>query len=127
MKTLVNLILFLVFANYANAQTTTINATLANPCATLTIAQVNQSINFTIYPNPNNGIVNIKLNKNNSDEKLKIKVYDMLGKLIFEKNDFEDSNAQNFIIRLENITPGIYFVTAQINETTTTKKLIINK
>lgn len=126
MKTILLSILFFASVNIAKAQVTTINATLANPCAALNVNEIPKSIDFTIYPNPTNEIVNIQLS-GNLVESPKIKMYDMIGKLVYEKNNFDNFASQNLSFRVDNLTTGIYLISVQTNDKTTTKKLIINK
>lgn len=126
MKTILFSILFIASVNIAKAQVTTITATLADPCTALNVNEIPKSIDFTIYPNPTNEIVNIQLS-GNLVESPKIKIYDIIGKLVYEKNNFDNFASQNLSFRVDNLTTGIYLISVQTNDKTTTKKLIINK
>jgi polyisoprenoid-binding protein YceI len=119
---------FMIFATIyiAKAQTITINATLANPCSTLSsIENSFEENNFLLFPNPSKGIINIQFQHNSTSNNIIIKVYDVVGKLVFEKQQIE-LNKQQFTINLDNIKTGIYFITVQKNNSSTSKKLIIN-
>ncbi len=118
-------LLFLV-GSVCNAQTTTINATLADPCSTLNVNDITKNIEFTIYPNPTSGLVNIQLNTS-LVQNTTMKIYDLIGKLVFERNTFENNQNQNYSLNLNHLTSGIYLLSVQINDRTTTKKLIITK
>lgn len=126
MKTLLLTLLFFASVNIAKAQITTINATLADPCSTLHINENLLEDNISIFPNPTDGLVNVYFENKNISDKISIKIYDMIGKLIFEKMDVELIN-NSFSINLENLTSGIYFINIQRNNKSTSKKLIINK
>jgi len=74
---------------------------------------------FVVYPNPTNGIVNIKnLNYNSS-----IELYNILGDLIYK----EKVTAESTILDLSKYNAGNYFLKVTTTEgTTITKKLILN-
>ena len=120
MKTILFSILFIASVNIAKAQVTTITATLADPCTALNVNEIPKSIDFTIYPNPTNEIVNIQLS-GNLVESPKIKIYDIIGKLVYEKNNFDNFASQNLSFRVDNLTTGIYLISVQTNDKTTTK------
>jgi hypothetical protein len=69
-----------------------------------------------IYPNPSNGIFNIEL-----DKPCKLKLYNMLGELVFE-NAFTD--AGNFQINISNLANGIYQLKAENEQRSFYSKLI---
>ncbi|MEC8134522.1 MAG: T9SS type A sorting domain-containing protein, partial [Bacteroidota bacterium] len=72
---------------------------------------------FLIYPNPSNtGFVNIKSSKTGA---VQAKVFDMLGKQII------DTVITNDRLPLSSLNAGIYIVKLTQNNSTTTKKLII--
>ena len=72
---------------------------------------------FLIYPNPSNtGFVNIKSSKTGA---VQAKVFDMLGKQII------DTVISNDRLPLSSLNAGIYIVKLTQNNSTTTKKLII--
>ncbi len=71
-------------------------------------------IQVDIYPNPNSGSFTIV-----GKESMQIKIVNTLGQIIIEKN----INANNGI-KIENLTPGIYFVIDKINNLR--KKIVVN-
>lgn len=78
------------------------------------------TIDFTVYPNPSHGILNIRLS--NIDTNFSTRVYDMLGREVdFDKID----TATEKQITLRNVSKGIYFVTVNSGNKETTKKIII--
>ena len=108
-------------------QTTTIITTLPNPCGgTLHTTEVKDENNFTIYPNPTKGIINIQFDKASISENLNIKVFDTVGNLVFVRDKAEIRN-NNIVLHLESLISGIYFIVIQKKDSISTKKLIINK
>ena len=69
-----------------------------------------------ISPNPNNGNFYIEL-----DKPCKLKLYNMLGELVFE-NAFMD--AGNFQINISNLANGIYQLKAENSQGCSFSKLI---
>ena len=66
---------------------------------------------FSIYPNPNKGTFNIVIN-NTSNEKLSIKITDVIGKVVYKKQ-FEKTERIFEQIDLSNLAKGIYFISAK--------------
>ena len=77
-----------------------------------------------IYPNPNNGIFNIKINSKESKD-INISVINQIGMNVYNKNI--NSKESDFSIDLSNFTSGIYFVTIKGNNVNTYKKIVIQK
>ena len=122
---LFSLFLFISFG-FAHAQVTTIEAVLANPCSVLNTQDYLTNLDFSLYPNPTSEIVNIQFN-GNILESPKVRIYDMVGKLVYENNHFENHPSLNITFRVDFLTSGVYLLAVQINDRITTKKLIINK
>jgi len=74
-------------------------------------------LNFTVYPNPSNGIINIP--KLTNIENFTIQVIDMSGKKVFE---ILDSNQSQFDL---NLSSGIYSIKISTSKFTEAKKIII--
>ena len=76
---------------------------------------------FNVFPNPNNGILNISLA--NSSGKQTIEIKNIIGQTVYSKIT---SNSSSNTINLSNINKGIYTVSL-INEngTSSSKKIII--
>ena len=80
-----------------------------------------ESGNFTLYPNPANGSVNIALS-NTADTIASIKIYDISGKVIFNNNAINNS----LTIDTSAFAQGTYFVDVITNTgAKQTKKLLI--
>lgn len=122
---LFSLFLFISFG-FTYAQVTTIEAVLANPCSVLNTQDYPTNLDFSLYPNPTNEIVNIQFN-GNILENPKVRIYDMVGKLVYENNHYENHPSQNITFSVDFLTSGVYLLAVQVNDRITTKKLIINK
>jgi len=78
---------------------------------------------FAIFPNPNNGSFNIKL-QSNSDKDINVQVYDIRGRSIFN-NSYASSTDFNQEINLNNAQSGVYLVKVSNGLKETIKKIII--
>ena len=86
---------------------------------TTEIANISQAANFTIFPNPTSGQVNIQLN--NNSPKTSIIMTNVLGVKVYEtvvQRDFAS-------ISLQGVSAGVYFVTIIQNGQSATKKLLV--
>ena len=71
--------------------------------------------NFTMYPNPTNGIVNMSAN-----QAFEVEIYNLKGKLVFNTK-VNDSQQ----LDLSQLSSGVYLTKITINSATKTNKLII--
>jgi len=78
-----------------------------------------QFINFNMFPNPSDGIVNVQLPSDIN--KAKIDVFDYLGKRIMQKYITSTDNT----INVSNLSTGIYFVRIKSDLKVGTKKLVV--
>ena len=88
-----------------------------DPCVNI---EENNVTEFTISPNPNNGSFEIYMP--NITYKTAIEILDLNGKTIY-KNTINNKNQK---VNIENISRGIYIITANQNGNVKTEKLIIN-
>lgn len=79
--------------------------------------------NFSIYPNPNKGQFNIKLNTSSSN-KVMVTVFDIRGRKIYD-NSFENTSNFNQAINLNNVQSGMYLVKVSDGDKQATKKIIV--
>ena len=89
----------------------------SNSLNTLTF---NSKSNISFYPNPSNGIFNIKLN-NNIIKDLELVVLDVLGKEVYTAK----INNQTESINLSFLNKGIYLTILKNENTRVTKKIVI--
>ena len=73
---------------------------------------------FSVFPNPSNGI--FTLNFSGANEK-NIVVYDLMGKIVFEKNNSADAT---LTLDLANEATGVYLVKVVIDGEIVLKKII---
>lgn len=110
--------------DYWNGDIGTVNNWSINLCVAENLSTSNFGINdLVIYPNPNNGNFNIKFDSNSGND-IKIGVYDMRGRLVFE-NSYKNTGVFNQTVQLNNVESGIYLVNIQDGERKETKKISI--
>jgi len=76
-----------------------------------------KSLEFSVYPNPSNGNINIELDENGDYH---VQINDVVGKNIYRNNINTNTS-----LNLEGLNQGIYFVTISNEEKSNTTKLII--
>jgi len=79
-------------------------------------------INFDAFPNPVNGLLNIRMNEHVDYKNTFMSIFDATGKCIFQ----EKITSQLSTVDLSNYTTGLYFVQVMNNGVVLTKKVIIN-
>jgi len=80
-------------------------------------------VELSIYPQPSNGIINIKLSEVQSQNPV-IAVYDLLGNKISEiESDHE--NGTVYSINLEDKKAGYYFLKIQTDDTIFSRRITI--
>lgn len=81
---------------------------------------VEPKVNINIYPNPNSGIFTIA---SNSSEKMDVKIYSVIGNLIYSKTNVESNQR----IDMPDLTSGIYFIEIRFGNKVHKEKLIYQK
>ncbi|MGL2965189.1 zinc-dependent metalloprotease [Flavobacterium sp. XGLA_31] len=79
--------------------------------------------NVSVYPNPNRGNFNIQFD-NPAASEIKVVVYDMRGRKIFE-NNYANQATFNENIQLENAQAGVYLVNVIDGSKKVTKKIVV--
>jgi PKD repeat protein len=79
---------------------------------------------YSIYPNPGAGEFNISINR--GGEKLEVKVFDVFGNMIEEKNYDNTGKGLNADLDLRTSPSGIYFIRISNGQKEYVKKIIIN-
>jgi len=77
-----------------------------------------------IYPNPSNGIFNVKWNASGT-QKLKLSICNSLGQEIIRADDFGINSSAEKQIDLSGYAPGIYFITIQNGNDWVVKKIVV--
>ncbi|MEO5787469.1 reprolysin-like metallopeptidase [Gelidibacter sp.] len=78
---------------------------------------------FDVFPNPNNGDFTVKL-KSYSGAAIKIDIYDMRGRKLFE-NSFKNPINFREVIRLDNAPSGMYVIHISDGLRSVTKKILV--
>ena len=76
----------------------------------------NKNIDFTLYPNPVNDILQIKIN--NAYPIISIRIYDLIGKLLMAKKGNVDQ------LDLSSLNNGVLLLEIETDQGVLTKKLI---
>ncbi|MFD1061666.1 reprolysin-like metallopeptidase [Winogradskyella litorisediminis] len=117
----------LVFVDFVNGTTGTVNEWSVELCTTttnITLDTDNFELNdFALFPNPNNGDFTLQFNSN-SGIGVNVDVYDISGKLVFNKN-YDATSRFDKQINLNNVSTGIYIMKVNDGDKSVTRKLII--
>jgi extracellular elastinolytic metalloproteinase len=84
--------------------------------------QFNKSENIRIYPNPSNGLLNVRINQ--FVGKVTIQILDINGRVVFNQTDDKFNIEKS--INLNKLQTGVYVVKINTNEFTYSEKLIRN-
>ena len=80
--------------------------------------------NLELYPNPNRGSFTIKLDSSVLSQEIKVNVYDMRGRIIFE-NKYSNQATFNQNIQLNNAQSGVYLVSITDGSQKIVKRIVI--
>lgn len=83
----------------------------------------NQAIGFLMYPNPTKGSFTIQMGQTLT-EKINVGVYDMSGRLVFDRN-YTSNGSLEETITLNSLQSGVYLVSVTDGTRKEVKKLII--
>ncbi len=78
-------------------------------------------ISFSVFPNPCDGLLNFR----SDAEKVVVKIYSVLGNLVYI-NSFGSSSVKNQIIDLSEFSSGIYFIKATSGSKEAIRKIILS-
>ncbi|MDG1475716.1 MAG: T9SS type A sorting domain-containing protein, partial [Vicingaceae bacterium] len=76
--------------------------------------------NFNIFPNPTTGVFTIK---RNSQENAKIIIFDLLGKVVYTK---ENESKRQIDLDLSSVNKGVYFVSVTTNNERVIQRMVVN-
>jgi PKD repeat protein len=85
------------------------------------IDEVN-GFNFSSFPNPSSGLLNITWPNDLPDDELKLDVFNALGQLI-SSSEGKFSTTNNFELNLSDRAPGVYLIQLRTNEFVASKKI----
>lgn len=97
-----------------------------NISGTVGLNELENEIGLSIYPNPTNSSSTLEFNAKQND-KVKVSVIDMLGKVLEENNNLDASSGKVIytINKSEKLAQGVYLVNIELNGKRLSKKLIV--
>lgn len=87
------------------------------PVSVIVDVETVEEKNIEIYPNPSNGVFNVRLNDLNSV----VTVYNTMGQIVYQMSDMTN----DIEIDLGDITPALYFINIKNSEIDHTEKIVI--
>jgi len=84
--------------------------------STLSVDTITETLDFDVYPNPTDGLVNVTLSADSNYE-----VYDMLGKTLKVGKLRQGSNT----LQLQDYEAGVYFLRLNHNTSSHTKRIVL--
>lgn len=117
---------------YSSGGSYTVSLVVSNACGTdstsIVIADVSigenvLSQNLKLYPNPTNGILNLELDLDGSDN-ISIRIMDMSGKQVFTQSIHHKSESTSESFDISNLSKGIYMIEVSSGEETAIRRLI---
>ena len=105
----------------ANDQSENFEVPNPGPNCNLGIDYFQDDETFSVFPNPSDGLITIKINQYNG--KLQYQIVDLNGRIIVEsqENDFVEEKQ----INVNGLQAGMYLIKMTIQDGSATKKLII--
>ena len=88
-------------------------------------SQLDTKFKFQTYPNPSEGKITLEY-ESDIYAPLRIKVYDLKGRLYYTYNDVKVENHYSCYINLTSIEKGIYLITLEISDKNYTSRIVIN-
>jgi hypothetical protein len=85
---------------------------------------IDENNSVSIFPNPSNGKIKLTIDQADNSTIVPTKVYNVLGKIIFNSN-FQMDASSNFQIDLSSQPDGIYFLQTESGGNILTKKIVI--
>ena len=94
---------------------------------TLSVDENDLARKLAVYPNPSNGTFTITFesNLNSVNNNVKVDVYDLQGRLVYNNNYSNTSSIFKETITMENARAGVYMVNISEGNRTTSHKLVI--
>ena len=78
---------------------------------------------FSIFPNPSNGVVNVKLLKKPTDN-FRVSVLDLSGRIVFMEDKL---NNDSFIVDLSSMASGTYMIRINAGGDQSTQRIVLRK
>ncbi len=82
-------------------------------------------INYSVYPNPSNGIVNLIFYSNFASD-VNVELVDVIGRVVYSKKYDSFSGRQESIVDVSAFEKGVYLLSLRNSKGVVTKKLVVN-
>ena len=79
---------------------------------------------FSVFPNPTSGLLNIFTSKNIKDAK--ISIFDVTGRVLLNQVNIQQVNNNRKTVDMSNLAVGAYFISIEYNNLKTVKRVIKN-
>jgi len=86
--------------------------------------QENNAFSFELYPNPANDIVNIEISTDENILTGKLKIYNFLGTMVYERPVRLEKGNDNISFNISHLPQGLYFVSLETPHQKAVKKLV---
>lgn len=70
---------------------------------------INSNLNFDLFPNPTNNIINLRFYQDNIG-KANILLFNTLGQIVYSEEIFVSESLSEHVINVENLQKGLYFL-----------------
>ncbi|MCU0422447.1 MAG: S8 family peptidase [Bacteroidia bacterium] len=84
----------------------------------------NPELHLNIYPNPSQGKCNLALPA--STKEIKVQVFDMSGRLVYQKSLSDSAPKQEYMLELTGLREGLYMIYVASEQFKVSQKLVIN-
>ncbi len=91
---------------------------------TLGVNDVENGINFVLYPNPNSGQLNLEINSLLVQD-FEVRIVNQIGSIIFTKK-INVSEGSNYTFNLSGITTGVYYFLLESDKQNYVRKIVVN-
>ena len=89
------------------------------------VDEVNNGVDFNVYPNPATDNMQINFNLNDT-KKVEIKIYNNLGAIVFSSIEGQLNSGNHTVeISVSDLAKGIYYMNLKAGENTISKKIVI--
>ena len=81
---------------------------------------------MSIYPNPSNGVINVRF-ETTSNDIVKIELFDLQGRRVYRSNHTTNQSLFDEPIATGKLASGIYVLNVSQGNKSTTKRIIFSK
>ena len=82
--------------------------------------------NVSIYPNPSNGVINVRF-ETTSNDNIKIELFDLQGRRVYRSNHTSNQALFDESIATGKLSNGIYILNVSQGNKSTTRRIILSK